>query len=276
MTSENIETGTTDLLASVDEGVLTITMNRPDALNALTEDMMRSFSAVLLNGELDPDVRAIVVTGSGKGFCAGGDVKSFAAMADDSAGLPIIDERIHKQRISQRAISGRLYKMPKPTVAVLPGAAAGAGLSIARACDLRIMSSRAVMTTAFARVGLSGDYGGTYFLSRLVGQAKAKELYFLSNRVDAQSALQLGLTNWVFDPEELEGQSRLIAQRLAKGPSVAYRYMKENLNRAVESGDADGCMDLEATHHVHCFDTQDHKSAAKAFVEKKEPVFFGK
>ena len=137
------------------------------------------------------------------------------------------------------------------------------------------MASTAILTTAFARVGFSGDYGGTYFLTQLVGSAKAREMYFLSDRVSAQEALQLGLTNWVCEPDELADKTREIALRLASGPTVAYRYMKENLNRAM-TGDMNDCLDLEATHHVHCGQTEDHREATKAFVAKREPVFQGR
>jgi 2-(1,2-epoxy-1,2-dihydrophenyl)acetyl-CoA isomerase len=165
--------------------------------------------------------------------------------------------------------------MPKPTLASLPGAAAGAGLSLALACDLRIMARSAVMTTAFARVGFAGDYGGTYFMTQLVGTAKARQLYYLSERISADQALALGLCNWVCEPEDLVARTEEIARRLAAGPTVAYRYMKENLNRAL-AGEVDDCLDLEATHHVHCGATEDHREAAKAFVEKREPVFQGR
>jgi 2-(1,2-epoxy-1,2-dihydrophenyl)acetyl-CoA isomerase len=165
--------------------------------------------------------------------------------------------------------------MPKPTLAALPGAAAGAGFSLALACDLRIMASSAIMTTAFAKVGFSGDYGGTYFLTQLVGSAKARELYYLSDRVPADEALRLGLTNWVCEFDELQARTQEITRRLANGPTIAYRYMKENLNRAM-AGEWDDCLDLEATHHVHCGQTADHREAAKAFVEKREPVFTGR
>jgi 2-(1,2-epoxy-1,2-dihydrophenyl)acetyl-CoA isomerase len=177
--------------------------------------------------------------------------------------------------LSQRATAGKLFKMPKPTIAALPGAAAGAGLSLALACDLRVMASNAIMTTAFARVGFSGDYGGTYFLTQLVGSAKAREMYYLSDRVSADEALRLGLTNWVCAPEDLMTKAREIALRLANGPTVAYRYMKENLNRAM-AGEVDDCLDLEATHHVHCGQTEDHREATQAFVAKREPVFKGR
>jgi 2-(1,2-epoxy-1,2-dihydrophenyl)acetyl-CoA isomerase len=131
------------------------------------------------------------------------------------------------------------------------------------------------MTTAFAKVGFSGDYGGSYFMTQLIGSAKARELYFLSDRISADQALELGLTNWVVEPDDLELKTKEIAEKLASGPAVAFRYMKENLNRAM-NGDVDDCLDLEATHHIHCGQTHDHRNAVKAFVEKKEPVFEGK
>lgn len=270
-----IDTGTTDLLASLDDGILTLTMNRPEARNAMSGAMTAALGEQLAAAELDTAVKCVVLTGAGKGFCAGGDVKGMAARGDGTVGDSTIDAAIHRQRVNQRATAGKLFTMPKPTIAALPGAAAGAGLSLALACDLRIMASTAILTTAFARVGFSGDYGGTYFLTQLVGSAKARELYFLSDRVSAQEAQQLGLANWVCEPDELADKTREIALRLATGPTVAYRYMKENLNRAM-TGDVNDCLDLEATHHVHCGQTDDHREATKAFVDKREPVFQGR
>ncbi|MEL7185778.1 MAG: enoyl-CoA hydratase-related protein [Pseudomonadota bacterium] len=275
MAAEMIETGTDHLLASMDDGVLTLTMNRPEARNALTPEMLDAFSEQTAYAESSFDVRCVVVTGAGKGFCAGGDVKAMAQRNKDGRKITI-DEAINRQRIHQRATSGRLYKMPKPTIAVLPGAAAGAGLGIALACDLRIMASNAIMTSAFARIGFSGDYGGSLFLSQLVGTSKAKELYFLSERISADEALRLGLTNWVVEPEDLAAKTQEIAGRLGNGPTVAYMYMKENFARALTSGDVHDCLDLEVSHHVHCASTEDHKSAVKAFVEKREPEFKGR
>lgn len=275
MTATSITTGTPDLLATLDAGVLTLTLNRPDARNAMSRAMNQALQQQLAAAELDPAVKCIVLTGAGKGFCAGGDVKGMAAAGDGTVGALTIDEAIHRQRTNQRATAGKLFKMPKPTIAALPGAAAGAGLSLALACDLRIMASSAILTTAFARVGFSGDYGGSYFLTQLVGSAKARELYFLSDRVSADEALRLGLTNWVCAPEDLTARTREIALRLASGPSVAYRYMKENLNRAM-AGEIDDCLDLEATHHIHCGQTEDHREATLAFVAKREPVFKGR
>ena len=275
MTVHNLDTGTPDLIATLDEGVLTLTLNRPEARNAMSKAMNKALQEQLAEAEFNPAVKCLVLTGAGKGFCAGGDVKGMAASGDGTVGAQTIDEAIARQRLNQRATAGKLFKMPKPTIAALPGAAAGAGLSLALACDLRVMASNAIMTTAFARVGFSGDYGGTYFLTQLVGSAKAREMYYLSDRVSADEALRLGLTNWVCAPEDLMTKAREIALRLANGPTVAYRYMKENLNRAM-AGEVDECLDLEATHHVHCGQTEDHREATQAFVAKREPVFKGR
>jgi 2-(1,2-epoxy-1,2-dihydrophenyl)acetyl-CoA isomerase len=269
------DSGTEDLLASVSDGVLTLTLNRPAARNALSRAMLDGLARLLGQAEADPAIGAIVVTGAGGAFCAGGDVKGMAARNASGEPEPI-DQAIARQRRNQREIAGRLHAMPKPTIAAIPGAAAGAGLSIALACDLRVMAESAFMTTAFAKVGFSGDYGGTYFLTRLVGAAKAREMYFLSDRVDAAEALRVGLANCIVPADALLGEAQALAARLASGPRVALGYMKENLNRAFSGGDMDDCLDLEATHHVHCGLTEDHKEAAKAFVEKRVPTFRGR
>ena len=274
--SNKVETGTDDLLADLTDGVLTLTMNRPEARNAMSDAMTGALAQQLADAELNSAVKVIVLSGAGKGFCAGGDVKGMAASGDGTVGDNTIDGAIHRQRLNQRGTAGALYSIPKPTIAALPGAAAGAGLSLALACDMRIMASSAMMTTAFAKVGFSGDYGGTFFMSQLIGTAKARELYFLSDRVNAEQALDLGLTNWVCEADELAAKANEIALRLASGPTVAYRYMKENFARALSSGDVNDCLDLEATHHVHCGQTEDHKNATKAFVEKRDPVFVGR
>ena len=272
---KNLDTGTEHLIAKIENNVGYLIMNRPEARNAMSSEMNGALQEKIAEFELDEEVRCIVLTGAGNAFCAGGDVKGMNAKNEGDSEKDTIDKAIHRQRDNQRGTSGKLYKMPKPTIASLPGAAAGAGLSYALSCDLRIMSSAAFMTTAFAKVGFSGDYGGTYFMSQLIGSAKARELYFLSDRVSAEEALSLGLTNWVVDADNLEAKTKEIAEQLATGPSVAYRYMKENLNRAM-NGDVDECLDLEATHHVHCGQTTDHKNAVKAFVEKQQPKFSGK
>jgi 2-(1,2-epoxy-1,2-dihydrophenyl)acetyl-CoA isomerase len=271
-----IDTGTEDLLAEIVDGVAILTMNRPDRRNALSDAMVSALGRALADFEAAENVGCIVLTGAGDAFSAGGDVKSMTeqAASDEGTDSTLVDVRIHQQRLIQRATSGRLWSMPKPTIAAIPGPAAGAGLSLALACDLRYAAPAAVLTTAFARVAFAGDYGGTWFLTRLVGAAKAKELYYFSERLTAAEAERLGIVNAVF-PADFQDQVMDRARRLARGPSLAYRYMKENLNRA-EHGQLIECMDLEATHHVHTGLTQDHREAALAFVEKREPRFQGR
>ena len=268
-----LDTGTEDLLAEVDDGIAVLTMNRPDRRNAMSEAMMAAMDRVLRDVEADDAVGCVVLTGAGGAFCAGGDVKAMSerSAADRSHG---VDAAIHRQRLRQRATSGRLWQMPKPTIAAIGGPAAGAGLSLALACDLRYAAEGAVLTTAFAKVGFSGDYGGTWFLTRLVGSAKARELYYFSDRLSAADAEGLGIVNAVFPAADFEVEVRQRARRLANGPRLAYRYMKENLNRAV-GGELGECMDLEVTHHVRTGLTDDHREAAKAFVERREPRFTG-
>ena len=272
-----LNTGTEDLRAEIDEGVAVITMNRPDRRNAFSQAMVSALGAVLAQVETDEAVGCVVLTGAGGAFCAGGDVKSMAAAPTDrgdGVGLSF-DALIHRQRLNQRATSGRLWSMPKPTIAAIGGPAAGAGLALALACDLRYAVPGAVLTTAFARVAFAGDYGGTWFLTRLVGSGKAKELYYFSERLSAEDAHRLGIVNAIFPLADFEREVMARARRLAQGPSIAYRYMKENLNRAV-SGELGDCMDLEVTHHVHTGLTEDHREAAQAFMGKRDPRFRGR
>lgn len=278
MGKETIDTGSDDLLAHVEDNVAVITLNRPQARNAMSGGMTAGLDRALDYAERSADVRAIVVTGAGGAFCAGGDVKGMASGGDAGSGgrSATLDERIHTQRLNQRNTAGRMHLMPKPVLASLPGPAAGAGLSLALAADLRIMADSAFITSAFAKVGFSGDYGGTYFLSQLVGQGKAREIYYLSDRVSSEECLALGIANQVVPADELESATMDLARRLASGPPIAYRYMKENFNRVAQGADVIECLDLEATHHVHAGLSDDHKNAARAFVEKTQPVFEGR
>ena len=266
-----IDTGTDELLARVHDGVAVLTLNRPERRNALSRALLEALAAALAEVEVDDEVGCVVLTGAGGAFCAGGDVKD---MAEGAADVPL-DTQVQRQRLNHHATAGRLHRMAKPTIAALPGPAAGAGLSLALACDLRYAADTAFLTTAFARVGFAGDYGGTWFLTQLVGPAKARELYFLSERVGAHEALELGLVNAVVGADHLEAFVREKAARLASGPRLALRYMKENLNRSL-TAPLEELLDLEATHHLHTGTTQDHREAAIAFVEKREPVFTGR
>jgi 2-(1,2-epoxy-1,2-dihydrophenyl)acetyl-CoA isomerase len=257
------------VLQKLDQGLLTITMNRPDRRNALNPDMTRGLVAAARRAAEDHEVRAVLLRGAGGTFCVGGDVKS---MAEGRAPLAFVDKLSNLRRGME--VSRFLHEMPKPVVAQLDGAAAGAGLSIALACDLRVAGTSVKITTAFAKVGLSGDYGGTYFLTHLLGSAKARELYLMSPVLTAQEALALGMVTRVVPDPEVEAVAHDLAMSLAQGPSVTLGYIKRNINNA-EHLSLEACFDAEAIHHSRAGETSDHKEAAKAFVEKRKPVFHG-
>jgi 2-(1,2-epoxy-1,2-dihydrophenyl)acetyl-CoA isomerase len=263
------------LVERVEDGVATLTMNRPESMNALSPTMMGGLREAVPRLAHDPEVRVIVLTGAGRAFCAGGDVKGMAARADATGPPPSMEERAHGLREGME-VSRWLHEMPKPTIAMIRGAAAGAGLSLALACDLRVASDNARFTTAFAKVGFSGDYGGSYFLPKLVGAAKARELYFTADMLSAQQALALGIVNRVVPDAELEAETMALARRLAQGPAVAYGYMKRNLNATEAGASLDEVFDLEAWNMTRTGQTEDHKEAARAFVEKRQPKFVGR
>ena len=264
----HIDTGTDDLRASVDDGVATLVLDRPERRNALTSQMLKGLAAVLAEVEHDSAVGAVLLTGAGGAFCAGGDVKGFA---EREPGAPAREHEVWQRR-NQAQTTGLLWRMSKPCVAALPGATAGAGLSLALACDLRYAADTAVLTTAFARVGLAGDYGSAWLLTRLVGPARARELLYLSPRLTAQDAAALGLVNAVVPADELADHALGVARRLAAGPRTALAYMKQNVTLAVHAP-LDDYMDVEVSHHLQTFATDDHTEAVRAFVEKREPGF---
>ncbi len=262
-----------DLLETRQDGVAILTMNRPEARNALSQPMLGALLEALPRLAADPEVGAIVITGAGGAFCAGGDVKGFAATDGGANHGRSPEQAAHALRQSME-VSRWLHDMPKITIASIPGAAAGAGLSIALACDFRIAARGAKITTAFAKVGLSGDFGGTYFLTQLVGSAKAKELYLLSDVLIAEEAERIGMVNRAVDPRELEAETMALAKRFANGARITQGLMKRNLNIA-EKGDMLLSFDTEALNHSRTAQTADHAEAAKAFVEKRAPVFKG-
>jgi 2-(1,2-epoxy-1,2-dihydrophenyl)acetyl-CoA isomerase len=257
------------VLQSLDDGLLTITMNRPDRRNALHPDMTRGLVEAARRAAEDQAVRAVLLKGAGGTFCVGGDVKAMAVAEPKP-----LEERVAMLRKGME-VSRILHQMQKPVVAQLDGAAAGAGLSIALACDLRIASQSVKITTAFAKVGFSGDFGGTYFLTQMLGSAKARELYLLSPVLSAQDALALGMVNRVVPDAEIDAAAREMALSLAQGPSVTLGYIKRNINNA-EHLSLEACFDAEAMHHSRSGETADHMEAAKAFVEKRKPVFVGR
>jgi len=274
-----LETGTTDLLASVENGVAVLTMNRPERRNALSPAMIEALSRTLGAVEADDAVGCVVLTGAGGAFCAGGDVKGFAA--DTSRGAapgqgqgPSLEARTLGLRRGMEVVK-QIYESPKPTLAIIPGPAAGAGFSIALACDLRVSLDTAKLTTAFSKVGLAGDYGGSFFLSHLVGAAKARELYFTADVITGAEAERLGIVNKAVPADQLEAEGQAWAKKLAALPTVAVGYMKKNLNASAHATLSE-VLDLEAMHMVRTMGTADHAAASQAFVEKRAPVFAGR
>ena len=257
------------VLQNLDHGLLTITMNRPDRRNALNPEMTAGLVAAARRAAEDHEVRAVLIKGAGGTFCVGGDVKSMAA-----GRAPLTFEAKLTNLRKGMEVSRILHQMQKPVVAQVDGAAAGAGLSIALSCDLRIASASCKITTAFAKVGLSGDYGGTYFLTQLLGSARARELYLMSPVLTAQEALALGMVTKVVPDAEVDAAAHDLAMSLAQGPTVTLGYIKRNINNA-ETMSLEECFDGEAIHHSRSGETDDHKEAAKAFVEKRKPAFQG-
>ncbi|RYG32047.1 MAG: enoyl-CoA hydratase [Burkholderiales bacterium] len=263
-----------DLIETKQDGIAILTMNRPEARNALSQPMLAALLEALPRLAADASIGAVVITGAGNAFCAGGDVKGFAATEGGANHGRSPEEAAHALRQSME-VSRWLHDMPKITIASIPGAAAGAGLSIALACDFRIAAKGAKITTAFAKVGLSGDFGGTYFLTQLVGSAKAKELYLLSDVLLAEDAERLGIVNRAVEPAQLEAETLALAKRFAGGARITQGLIKKNLNTA-EKGDMLLSFDTEALNHSRSAQTADHAEAAKAFVEKRAPVFKGR
>lgn len=267
---------TQELLETVADGIATLTLNRPESRNALSRPIMTGLLEALPRLSADPAVRVVVLTGAGQAFCSGGDVKAFAARASGvGPGAQMsFDDRVADLRARMEAVRW-LYEMPKPTLAVIPGPAAGAGLSLALACDLRIAATDAKLTTAFARIGLSGDFGGSWFLTQLVGASRARELYFTGRVVLGEEALRLGMVDRIAPSDGLAEAASAFARELAALPTVAVGYMKRNLNVAQRGSLAD-TLEAEAIHMIRTFETDDHKGAARAFAEKRPPIFTGR
>lgn len=258
-----------ELIVRHDSGVLWLTLNRPERRNALSPTLYEALLRNLEAAAQDPAVGAVVLAGSGPTFCAGGDVARMNRQADEAAPSPA--DRVAALRARTRIVE-HLHGMPQPTLAMIRGAAVGAGLSLALACDLRYGDASARLRTGFANMGVPGDFGGHYFLPRIVGPAKARELYLRSPMLSAAQAVGLGLLNHVFDAERLEEEVDAIARSLAAGPQPALGHIKANLNDGLRLGLAD-MLDRECARHVECVDSHDHKEAVRAFMEKRAPLF---
>ncbi len=258
-----------DLLESVADKVAVLTLNRPDRLNALSDEMVLGLMAALRRHAADPDVGAIVLTGAGRGFCAGGDVRAMA-----ERGTFTLEDRAAELRERHQVIT-LLRTTPKVVIGAVNGPAFGAGLGIALACDLRIAALSARFGTAFAKVGFSGDFGGSYHLTKLIGAGRTRALYLLGEPIDAEEAQGLGMVTRVVPDEALMDEALGLARRLAHGPLIAYGYMKRNL-LAAETASLQDVLDLEAFHQSRTGMTEDHREATRAFVEKRPPVFRGR
>ncbi len=278
MSARTLDLGTNELLCSIESHVATIALNRPEKRNALSDTLTPALRESLLKVEADPDVRVLVITGTGTAFCAGGDVTGLGKPFVDGtaqAPRPRADDAIRGLQHKQDTLTLRLHHLAKPTIAVLPGPAAGAGMSIALACDIRLASESAFLAPGFANIGLSGDYGGSWFLTRLVGPGRAKAIYFTGRRVHAAEALDLGIFNEVVPDAELRDRARELAGAIAAGPPIAVRYMKENLNRAGVA-DLKTCLDMEADRTIRSARTEDHLEGVDAFMAKRKPKFAGR
>lgn len=258
----------TQLLEQNNDGVRALILNRPERLNALTTIMLDELLAALRRASADNTVRAVVLTGAGRAFCAGGDV---GAMAEESEVNQTPESRTQRLR-DHMECSRLLHEMPKPTLAIVRGACAGAGLSLALSCDLQIASDTLKLTSAFSKVGLSGDFGGTYFLTKLIGR-RARAFAMLSPILGAEEARQMGLVTRIVPDAELDQEGLSVALQLASGPTVALGHIKANFNAAEQGATLAQVLDQESFRHIRCSGTDDHHEAARAFVEKRKANF---
>ncbi|MCC8970769.1 enoyl-CoA hydratase [Bradyrhizobium brasilense] len=275
MTAEiKIETGTDELLCVIRDRVAVITLNRPDARNSLSDTLTPALRTIIKTCGENPEVGVLLVTGAGKAFCAGGNVKGMGAHRDKKKLEMSYEDKVADLQERQRLLTGALASVRKPTIAALPGPAVGAGLAIAMACDIRIAAQSAFISTGYLRVALSGEYGMAWLLTRLVGTSRARELMFTSEKVDAARCEQIGLVNRVVPDETLQDEAFALAKSIAEGPTLALRYMKDNLDEALQF-DFATARDHEAERLIRLTTTADHKEAVQAFIEKRKPVFRG-
>lgn len=264
------------VLYQQDGAVATLTFNRPDSLNSMTAELLDTLWQLGQRAAEDDSVRCVVITGAGRAFSAGGDVKGMVARPS-AGGAPAERPLISgaESLRQQEEISRLLQEMPKPTIAAVNGHAVGAGLSIALAADIRIASEQAKFGTAFSKIGVSGDFGGTWLLQRLVGPAKARELYFFPDVFDAPAALRLGIVSKVVPHDQFAAEVDALARRLAAGPTVAYARIKDNFAYGATHTFAE-TLTREAENMVASMRSEDHRSAVLAFVEKREPTYTGR
>ena len=259
------------LLYEAKDGIATLTLNRPERMNALGDTLREDFLDAITRTALDPDVRVMIVTGAGKAFCAGGDVKAMNEAKEPGRDRPLLDKIAPSRDRTLLA----MRNAPQPIIAAVNGAAAGAGMNLALGCDLRLASIAAKFSQAFVKRGLHPDWGGTYFLPRAVGTATAAELIFTGDVIDAAEALRIGLVSRVLPPEELMPATLELARKIASGPPIAIRLAKRAIYRNAES-DLRSALEFETFAQNACFDTEDAREGIRAFVDKRAPVFRGR
>ena len=259
------------LLYETKDGIATLTLNRPERMNALGDTLREDLLDAITRTAADPEVRVAIITGSGKAFCAGGDVKAMNEAKATGRERPLLDKIAPSRDRTLLA----MRDAPQPIIAAVNGAAAGAGMNLALACDIRLASTAAKFAQAFVRRGLHPDWGGTYFLPRTVGMARAAELIFTGDVIDAGEALRIGLVSRVLSPEELMPAALELARKIAAGPPIAIRLAKRALDRNAES-DLRSALEFETFAQNACFDTEDAREGIRAFVEKRAPVFRGR
>lgn len=267
----NIDTGTEQLLCEIREGVAIITLNRPEARNALSDELSPALRRMLRQMDDDSSVGAILITGAGTAFCAGGDVKGMAGRSPAKAAMTP-EERVADLKERQRLLTGAIVTASKPVIAAMPGPAAGAGLAIALACDIRFAADTSFAATGYVRVGLSGDYGISWLLTRLVGTARARELMYSGEKISAERCAALGIVNHVVPGDQLFDRAFAFARQIADGPRAAISGIKANLDRAAHA-EFLAALDQEAELLVPLTRHPDHKEAVSAFVEKRQPRF---
>lgn len=252
-----------------DSGITTITLNRPEKLNALAGHMRRDLAEALETAGSDRGVRVVIITGAGRAFCAGGDVAAMAELIEQQD-----SDEFSRLLGSARRVITAIRQMTKPVIAAVNGAAAGAGCNLAFACDLRIASTRATFSQSFVRVGLHPDWGGTYFLPRLVTPNKACEMFFLGEAIDAAEAKRLEIVNKVVEPDQLLETTQVLAERLRDAPAIALAAAKQAVYMS-QSADLEEMLRFETEAQMRCFESQDCVEGVKAFLEKREPKFSG-
>jgi len=252
------------------EGVTILVMNRPDRLNALNNDLAVALNQVLGRIAEDDSIRVLVITGGGRAFCAGGDL----AVIGKGRATGATQELEPLLRSGMQAVL-KIRTMPQPVIAAVNGPAAGAGMNIALAADIRIASEEATFGQNFAKVGLFPDFGGTYFLPQLVGPAKAAELFYTGEMIDAKTALELGIVNRVVPSAQLEAEVKALAQKISDGPPVAVRAVKKALFGS-EKKKLMEALEHEVQEQIRCYLSEDCNEGIRAFFEKRTPRFQGK